>query len=143
MAKRHVKVDLSPQRFLSLRIQDSMRTRRPFAILCRSQIAEERVKPERQRKKADGTYVLRKPLPQHGGFSITIRKKLYSLLRDLSNAIVIPKTSKYTMPRMASTTYIFSHALAVFASDDDGLYGLLTSELHRAWARFPWKHDAQ
>ena len=100
-----------------------------FAVL------ETRVKPDRQRKRSDGTYVLRKPLPQQWWLFNNDRRRLYALIASLNSVIVLPKTSKFGMASRAPTSYLFSHALAVFSTDDDALYGLITSGLHRSWAR--------
>jgi hypothetical protein len=102
---------------------------RAFAVL------EARVKPDRQRKRPDGSFVLRKPLPQQWWLFNNDRRRLYALIASLKFVIVLPKTSKFGMARRVPTSYLFSHALAVFATDDNALYGLITSGLHRSWAR--------
>jgi len=96
---------------------------------------EQLVRPERQRKKADGAYVLRSPLPKRWWQYADKRPALKRRIEDLNAVIIIPLVSKYSIPVMVEARQVFSHALAVFASNDFGLYGMLTSELHRAWAR--------
>jgi hypothetical protein len=98
-------------------------------------IIEERVKPERQRLRADGKYVLRSPLPQRWWLYNNSRPELYKKIASYREVIVVPKVSKYCLAMKVSANQVFSHALAVFASCDEALYGLLTSEMHSAWAR--------
>ncbi len=98
-------------------------------------VLEARVKPDRQRRQSDGTFVLRNPLPQQWWLFNNDRKRLYSLIANLAYVIVLPKTSKFGMARRAPTSFLFSHALAVFAIDDNALYGVITSGIHRSWAR--------
>ncbi|MDQ0777609.1 hypothetical protein QF026_006075 [Streptomyces aurantiacus] len=96
-------------------------------------IVEREVKPERQRCKPDGSYVLRKPLPEKYWQYADKRPAMVRAISGLSRVIVIIKHSKTVMPVMVPTGQVFSHALAVFAADDLALLGLLSSAAHYWW----------
>jgi hypothetical protein len=59
---------------------------------------------------------------------------LYKAIKPLSRVIVITLHTKTVMPVMVPTGQVFSHALAVFASDDQAMLGLLSSAPHYWWA---------
>ena len=94
----------------------------------------ERVKPERQRRKPDGGYALRKPLPERWWQYGEKRPALRKAISDLSEVLVIALVSKTVMPMRVSTGQVFSHMLGVFAIDDYGAQAVLSSTLHRTWA---------
>jgi hypothetical protein len=98
------------------------------------QIIEERVKPERQRQKPDGSYALRKPLPQRYWQYADKRPALYRSLAALSRAIVVTMHAKHLMFEFFTTDVVFGHALAVVASDDASVLATLSSDIHTAWA---------
>jgi hypothetical protein len=97
-------------------------------------IVEREVKPERQRKKPTGEYVLRKPLPQRYWHYGDKRPAMTSAIASLQRAIVITRVSKVVMPAMVSTGPIFADSLVVFASEDFYLLALLSSGPHYWWA---------
>lgn len=92
------------------------------------------VKPERQRKKPDGSYQLRKPLPerwwQYGDKRPALRKAISSMKDVLAIALV----SKSLMPLRVPTGQIFSHALGVFATSSYADQAVLSSSMHQYWA---------
>ena len=100
------------------------------------QILENRVKPERTRKKP-GTdeYALRKPLPQRWWIYADKRPELYVTISKLRRCLVGVLHTKYWSVNFYKDRIVFSHALAVFALEDDASFGLLTSSIHEAWAR--------
>jgi len=93
------------------------------------------VKPERQRVNDDGNYVLRKPLPQRWWQYADKRPALYEAVSTLRSVFAMPLVSKYSIPMRLPVGYVYSHALAVFNSDSDKLYGIISSSIHRAWSR--------
>jgi MmeI, target recognition domain len=97
-------------------------------------IIEREVQPERQRRKPDGSYVLRKPLPQRYWHYADKRPKLYSEIRGMGRVIVITLHSKVVVPQFVSTGQVFSHALGVFVTDDAAMLALLSSSAHYWWA---------
>ena len=100
----------------------------PFSRLLES------VKPERQRKKSDGSYVLRRPLPerwwQYGEKCPAMRKAI----ADLDEVLVIALVSKTVMPVRVPTGQVFSHMLGIFATDSYAQQAVLSSSIHRYWA---------
>jgi hypothetical protein len=61
-------------------------------------------------------------------------KALYSSITDLDRVIAMPVVSKVVLPDLVATGPVFSHAVAVVASDDLGLFALLSSAAHQLWA---------
>jgi hypothetical protein len=97
-------------------------------------IVEDKVRPERQRKKPDGSYALRRPLPERYWMYADKRPGLYRSIASLQSVIVIPAVSKIVTPVMVPTGQVFAHRLIVVASDDEALFGLLASSVHWHWA---------
>ncbi|WP_448235978.1 DNA methyltransferase [Microbacterium paulum] len=94
----------------------------------------ERVKPERQRRKPDGGYALRKPLPERWWQYGEKRPALRKAISDLSEVLVIARVSKTVMPMRVPTGQVPSEACVVFASDSYGVQAVLSSSLHQLWA---------
>ena len=94
----------------------------------------ERVRPERQRRKPDGSYVLRKPLPDRWWQYGDKRPALRRAIADLPEVLLIALVSKSVMPMRVATDQVFSHALGVFASDSYSVQAVLSSSLHQLWA---------
>lgn len=59
---------------------------------------------------------------------------LYRAITGLDRCIAITLVSKVVQPVMVPTGAVFAHATAVFASDDPGLFGLLSSGAHWWWS---------
>jgi hypothetical protein len=91
-------------------------------------IVKEKVKPERDKQKDKSRreiwWRFTRPVPE-----------LYAAIAHLKCVIVMPRVSKVVLPVMVPTGTIFSLEVAVFASDDYGLFGVLSSTVHRDWAR--------
>ena len=94
----------------------------------------EAVRPERQRLKPDGAYVLRKPLPQRWWQYGDKRPALRRAIAELPEVLVIGLVSKAVMPMRASCHHVFSHKLGVFATDSYSVQALLSSGIHWLWA---------
>ncbi|MDR1355304.1 MAG: SAM-dependent DNA methyltransferase [Propionibacteriaceae bacterium] len=94
----------------------------------------ELVKPERQRLNAEGSFVLRRPLPERWWQYGEKRPAMRQAIAALSEVLVIALVSKTVMPVRVPTGQVFSHALGVFASDDYSDQAVLSSSLHQAWA---------
>lgn len=92
------------------------------------------VKPERQRLKADGTYVLRKPLPQRWWQYGDKRPALRAAIEDLEHVLVLAFVSKHVLPMRVPTGQVFTHRLEVFATSAFGDLALLSSSMHWLWA---------
>ncbi|MGW3467689.1 Eco57I restriction-modification methylase domain-containing protein [Saccharopolyspora sp. NPDC000995] len=96
-------------------------------------IVEQQVKPQRQRTKPDGSYVLRKPLPQRWWQYADKRPALRRAIAELDRVLVIALVSKTGLPVWAPTGQVFSHMLGVFAVDRDAYLTLLSSSMHFVW----------
>jgi hypothetical protein len=97
-------------------------------------IIETSVRPERQRTKPDGTFALRKPLPQRWWQYADKRPALRKAIANLDEVLVIALVSKIVMPMRVRTGQIFSHALGVFATGSFTDQAVLSSSLHQTWA---------
>jgi hypothetical protein len=98
-------------------------------------IIQREVRPERQRKKDNGSYALRKPLPQRYWHYADKRPKLYSTVRGMERVLVVPETTKYCTFSFCPTNFVFSHMTKVVALDSSSDFAILNSSLHELWAR--------
>lgn len=96
-------------------------------------IVEERVKPERQRLKPDGTFALRSPQPQRYWQYADKRPALYRNLSSKSTTVVIAQVSNTLMPIRIQTGPVLDAMLIVFPLVDDSQYGILSSNIHTIW----------
>ncbi len=97
-------------------------------------IVEEKVKPERQERKATGEFKKRKPLPQRYWIYADKRPNLYRTIEPLDRVLAISLTSKSVQPCFVPAGQVFSHSLGIFAYEDDVHFGVLTSGFHYRWA---------
>ncbi|MGM1018265.1 MAG: Eco57I restriction-modification methylase domain-containing protein [Actinomycetota bacterium] len=100
----------------------------PFAHIT------ETVKPERQRRRDNGDYALRKPLPQRWWQYADKRPGLYQAIAELEAVIAIALTSKSVMPVRVTARQVFSHAVGVIATSDFADLAFLSSMPHQTWA---------
>jgi len=61
------------------------------------------------------------------------RPGLYRAVKPLDSCIVIARVSKTVQPMLAPAGAVFADVIVVFAYDDDGHFGLLTSGFHWWW----------
>lgn len=114
-------------------------------------IIEEKVKPERQRRKPDGSYKLRRPLPEKWWTYGEKRPALYHAIgrgehfekhpvgwndnqKNLNQVLVCSLVSKYLLYAFRPNNEVWAHRLAVFAFDDYTEYAILSSSINTAWA---------
>ena len=115
-------------------------------------IVQEQVQPERQRRKATGEFVLRKPLPQRwwqygekrpamfhaigrGHDFVKHPKGWEALTSPLQRVIVfVTQATKFPCFTLVPNTYVYAHSLCVIASESYSLFGCLSSDLHAVWA---------
>jgi hypothetical protein len=62
------------------------------------------------------------------------RPELYSAIAGFDQVIVITLHTKTVMPVLLSSKQVFSHALAVFATEDTGMLAFISSAPHYWWA---------
>lgn len=102
-------------------------------------IVDALVRPERQRTKPDGSFVLRRPLPQRWWQYADKRPAMRKAIAGLDRVIVIARISRTGQATLVSTRQVLNEKLVVFASMSLGLLALLVSEVHMSWA---WKYSA-
>ncbi|MDP5306214.1 Eco57I restriction-modification methylase domain-containing protein [Paracoccus spongiarum] len=113
---------------------------------------EANVKPERQRRKDNGDYALRRPLPQRWWQYADKRPALYHAIgrgqlfenhpagfepntEPMPLVLVAVQTTKYLSLGMQPNTSVFSHATNVFAIESFGYFCVMNSALHSEWVR--------
>jgi hypothetical protein len=96
--------------------------------------ALERVRPERQRRRPDESFVLRRPLPERWWLYAEKRPAMRKAIAGLDEVLVIVLHSRTVMPSRVPSDQVFSHALAVFATDSYAEQAVLSSSMHQAWA---------
>ncbi|MEU7691379.1 Eco57I restriction-modification methylase domain-containing protein [Microbispora hainanensis] len=96
-------------------------------------IVEEKVKPERQRRKPDGSYALRKPLPERYWQYGERQPALARASANLARVVVMTRVSKTVMPAFVSTKQVIADRFTVFATDDSAVLALLSASLHYWW----------
>ena len=102
-------------------------------------ILRERVMPERTRRREDGEFVLRKPLPQRWWMYADKRPKLYRLAKALKRVLVINRHTKNLAFSFHRTGLVYSDATVVVVSDRWEDYSVLNSSFHEVWA---WKQGS-
>lgn len=96
-------------------------------------IIQEKVRPERQRRKPDGAYALRKPLPERYWHYCDKRPGLYSAIAGMERVLVTVQTSKYLSVSMCNNDQVFSHMLVVFSLGDFACFSVLNASWHGDW----------
>jgi len=104
-----------------------------FAVIDRD------VRPERQRTKEDGTFVLRKPLPQRWWQYADKRPALRKAIAGLERVLVIARVSRTGIAAFVPTGQVLNEKVVVFVTDRAGHLTLINSELHMSWA---WRYSA-
>jgi hypothetical protein len=99
----------------------------PFAIVDRE------VKPKRQRKKPDGSFALRNPLPIRWWQYADKRPAMLVAIAGLERVIALARISKIVMPLFVSTGQVLNENTVVFASNDAALLAILSSSPHYWW----------
>jgi len=92
-------------------------------------LIEEKVKPEREAASAE---VQRCPWWQH----FRSRAELYAVIGKHSRALVNSQVGAHAAFAFLSSTWVFSHALNVFALHSMASFCVLQSRTHDLWARF-------
>jgi hypothetical protein len=87
----------------------------------------QRVKPERDKNN-------RKVYRDYWWQYAEKRPSMLEAIAQLDRVIVIALVSKVVMPVMVPTRQVFSHQLGVFATDDTGMFTLLSSAAHYWWS---------
>ena len=91
------------------------------------------VKPERQRVKPDGSFALRRPLPERWWQYGEKRPALRKAIAGLPEVLVIARISKTVMPLRISTGSVMNEKTVVFTGASYSDQALLSSSLHWLW----------
>ncbi len=96
-------------------------------------IIEERVRPERQRLKADGNFQLRSPMPQKYWQFGDARMGFRRRTEHLERILIVVQTSKYVSASFQPNDRIYSQSLVMIASDNYEIFASINSSVHSAW----------
>ena len=97
-------------------------------------IVEQKVKPERQERGADGEFKKRGARAQLYWIYAERQPKLYRTIEPLTRVLAISRVGKTVQPVFMLTGQVLSDRMAVFAYEDDFHFGVLTSGFHYRWA---------
>ena len=96
-------------------------------------LIRERVKPERQRLKEDGSYALRNPLPHRWWIYADKRPALYETIARMDRVLVAVQTSKYLSISFQPIGIVYSHMTVVFSLGDNASFAVLNASWHTEW----------
>ena len=92
------------------------------------------VRPERQRRRDNGDYALRSPLPQRWWWHYADKRPgLYAAIAGLDRVLVTTQTSSTQMPALSRNGIVFGHKVVVFATDSMAQFAVQSSAFHREW----------
>ncbi len=98
-------------------------------------ILQDRVKPERTRKKPDGDYQLRYPLFLRWWHHADKRPALYEAIAPLDRVLSIGRVTEQGGFAFLERGVVFSEQLVVIALQANSAFSVLQSRLHEGWAR--------
>jgi hypothetical protein len=99
-------------------------------------VVEQKVRPERTRRKANGEFVLRSPLPQKWWIYADKRPALYNAIYGLDRVLVISRVSDRAAFCYLPAGMVYSEQLIVFSVEGRAFFASLQSRPHELWARF-------
>ena len=97
-------------------------------------IVEERVKPVRQERMANGEFKKRKARAERYWIYAETSPKLYRTIGPLKRVLAITRHSNSVQPCFVPVGQVFADSLGIFTYDDDFHFGVLTSGFHYRWA---------
>ncbi|MBW4579596.1 MAG: restriction endonuclease [Tildeniella nuda ZEHNDER 1965/U140] len=97
-------------------------------------IVEAKVKPERTRKKDDGDFALRTPLPQKWWIYADKRPALYEAISECDLVLVAARVSKLLMFALVPKLQVYSEQLVVLAIANNASFALAQSSIYVFWA---------
>lgn len=97
-------------------------------------IVEEKVKPERQKKHDDGSFVQRKPLPQKWWIYAEKRPAMYAAIAGMERVLVRSRVSKTHALVIIDPQSVYSEATVCLILAKYGEYAFVQSSLHEYWA---------
>ena len=96
-------------------------------------IIDERVKPQRIRKKSSGEFALRRPLPQKWWHYGDKRPALYEAINSAERVLVVGQTSKYHSFVVVPASYVYDQKLIVFPGASHSDFCCLSASFHTLW----------
>jgi len=96
-------------------------------------IVQERVKFERQRRRPDGTFVLRKPLPDRWWQYADKRPALYATIAGMARVLVRSRVSNINSWAFQIPTIVFSEATVISATASAGHFAVLQGSPSDLW----------
>jgi len=99
-------------------------------------IVEQKVKPERTRRRPNGEFVLRDPLPRRWWQYADKRPDLSARLQTVQTALVISRVTHQFGFAPLSANMVFSDSLVVLPSESISLRAVVQSTVHEVWSRF-------
>ncbi len=100
------------------------------------EVVSEKVKPERTRRKTDGSFALRDPLPIRWWHYADKRPGLYRAIARVPRVLVQSQVSTFVALAFAPTRTVFSHGVDVFVIPQYSGFGILQSRANEVWVRF-------
>ena len=100
-------------------------------------IIKEKVQPERARRKENGEFALRNPLPQKWWIYAEKRPALYAAIASMERVLVIARVSAHHFFSFVPKNQVFSDRLVVIASQSLVDFTIISCSLHDAWAHRP------
>ena len=97
-------------------------------------LLEQKVRPERQRRKPSGEFVLRNPLPQRWWMHADKRPALYNAIAHQDRVLVKARVSKAFAFALVPRGPVFSDSVVVFPGEGYSRPCILQSRCHESWA---------
>lgn len=99
-------------------------------------IVEQKVRPERQRRRPDGEFVLRRPLPECYWQYAEKRPGLYAAIAELGRVLAISRVSNSFGFTFLPSGIVYNEKLVIFPFANAAPFTVLQSRPHEVWARF-------
>jgi hypothetical protein len=96
-------------------------------------IIDTKVRPERQRRKKNGEYALRKPLPQRWWQYGDKRPALYAAISGMERVFCRARVANINSIASVPSDIVASEATVLFAQSQPGFFALLQSGFHGLW----------
>ena len=97
-------------------------------------VVERLVKPERIRKKDNGEFVLRAPMPQKWWIYAEKRPALYRAIKGLKRVLAKALTSKHHAVSFLPNGLVYDQTIPIFALESSDWFAVLQSDIHALWA---------
>ena len=96
-------------------------------------IVLEKVFPERTRRKDNGDYMLRKPLPDRWWQHAEKRSSLYARIKNMGRVLIRSRVSNINSMVFVPSGWVYSEATVVFSRSDAAIFAVLQSCFHTEW----------